>query len=262
MGLIFGVLLAIGTLIIQGTFYTEPTSGVLWQAPATAGGITLFLLLWCFLNASSSMARKDFVPYPTIFAFPSSVSLTPESLPGFWSVKGTGPKKLVQNEEGKWVYAESSGATKKVKYVLKKKVEVSGNLVAAHYVEASNTSRPWNPDGVVAIIIEYDGREIRFDRTDVEGEEAYSFESDDGWTMRMYRNGGATTPSRFPIGLFLACLFLNGVHLALWFTGLWLILRFQWFQALMIALAFWAPVTLIALPGLLQTAAELAVVTP
>ncbi|MGF1582731.1 MAG: hypothetical protein ACFCD0_25690 [Gemmataceae bacterium] len=257
MGLIIGVVLAIGTLIIQSTFYTEPTSGVLWQAPATAGGITVFLLLWCFFNVWGSGTRQDYVPYPTIFGFPASVDLTEEPLPGFWSVKGTGSSNLVQDENGKWVYAEGSGDTQKTKYVLKKKVEVSGNLVTSYYVEENNPSRPWNPAKVVAIIIEYEDREIRFQRTETDSEDAFAFVSDDGWTMRMYRNGGATTPFRFPTGLFLVCLFLNTFHLGLWFTGLWLVLRFQWFHALLISLAFWVPVTLIALPGLLGEAAKL-----
>ena len=40
------VLLWVGTLWAQGYFYDSPTDGLSWRAPAAAGALSLFLLLW------------------------------------------------------------------------------------------------------------------------------------------------------------------------------------------------------------------------
>jgi len=57
--------------------------------------------------------------------------------------------------------------------------------------------------------------------------------------------------STFRWGVFLGAAFLNAFHLALWFVGLWLLLRFQWSHALGLAAIFWLISTVLIVPTLL-----------
>src|SRR5207245_4776204 len=43
-------LLWVGTLFLQGYVYSEPAPALHWRAPATAGALFLFLLVWCLLD--------------------------------------------------------------------------------------------------------------------------------------------------------------------------------------------------------------------
>src|SRR5207253_5704443 len=52
--------------------------------------------------------------------------------------------------------------------------------------------------------------------------------------------------------------FLHAFHLALWFACLWLLMRFQWSHALAGAFVIWLAFTIIALPMLLEYAADVA----
>jgi hypothetical protein len=52
-------------------------------------------------------------------------------------------------------------------------------------------------------------------------------------------------------------LFLNGLHLAVWFLCLWLVLRFQWAHALGLAFVSWLALTFL-LPALFSKAEETA----
>jgi hypothetical protein len=50
--------------------------------------------------------------------------------------------------------------------------------------------------------------------------------------------------------------FFHIFHLVLWFTGLWLVLRYQWAHALGFAICIWLAMTLIAVPMLMNYAEQ------
>src|SRR5262245_11856453 len=48
------VLLWAGSLFLQSYYYTEPTEQLYWKAPAAAGALFVFWLVWCLINANSA----------------------------------------------------------------------------------------------------------------------------------------------------------------------------------------------------------------
>jgi hypothetical protein len=86
--------------------------------------------------------------------------------------------------------------------------------------------------------------------------------SRDGWviTERPGPDGGpSVVPYKFRWGRWVINLFFNFGHFAVWFIGLWLVLRFQWAQALGFAFVMWLIATLIVVPLLLEYAGGVAV---
>src|SRR5262249_23965125 len=61
------VLLAAGTLFIQGYLYSEPVGDIFWRAPAAAGVLAAFLGFWCFLNYRAADPKATELPYETLF---------------------------------------------------------------------------------------------------------------------------------------------------------------------------------------------------
>src|SRR5262249_40196924 len=76
-----------------------------------------------------------------------------------------------------------------------------------------------------------------------------------GWVLREYSESGPDgRPYAFRWGRFLGNLFLNFVHLGLWFVAFGLVLRFQWSHALLLAIILWLGMSLAILPMLLGQA--------
>src|SRR5207244_3345567 len=65
---------------------------------------------------------------------------------------------------------------------------------------------------------------------------------------------GVVTNERW--GIFFANLGLNGLHFLLWFLCLWLLTRYQWSHALGLAVVFWAIMTVLIVPILVDRANE------
>jgi hypothetical protein len=76
--------------------------------------------------------------------------------------------------------------------------------------------------------------------------------------MMDYETGPDGLPTHFRFGLFVANVFLNLLHLALWFALLWLLLDYQWPHALGLAIVLWLLMTLTFLPLLLGQAGRAA----
>src|SRR5262245_52048268 len=87
IGFILAVLFWVGTVTIQGYWYSEPTPGIAWRAPAAAAVITVFVGLWCILNWRGSDPDRESVPYDTINNFSASEAEPAKGFPRFWSVK-------------------------------------------------------------------------------------------------------------------------------------------------------------------------------
>jgi hypothetical protein len=229
VGVTLAVLLWVATVFLQGYWYTEPSADAYWQAPAAAGALTLFLLVWCLLNVSASHDPNQILPYEpydTLFRFSAREEMASQPAKRIWSVKkGTSepiPYDRRRIAQDKWEYRDQS-------------------------------ERPWRPLGVEAILIERDGQRMRFE-LDKSTDSGYaSYVSSDGWVMPEYDLGRSTT---FRVGRFVMNLLLNGLHLALWFVCLWLLLRFQWSHALGLAFVLWLVMTLLIVPMLMIRCGE------
>jgi hypothetical protein len=243
-----GLLLVLwgGTLFLQGYLYTEPTPGLLWQAPAAAAALTVFLALWCLAVAFSDNATPSDIPYDTLFNFSPQVTMFKTPAKKLWAIKKGG--KVVEYR------LERIGQTK------------------YRYVDTSYTPRQWSSTQVEALELEGpDKQKIRFlsqVTTDsgifgMSGPTRREFVSEDGWSMPDYDDAGPTggptgLPQQFRWGRFLLNLFFNFGFLALLFAVLWLVLRFLWGHALGLALVLWVVITLAVLPMVLDRAARAA----
>jgi hypothetical protein len=211
------VLLWAGTLWFQDYIYSEPAEGLAWRAPAAASVLALFLALCCLID-SRSTAR-----YFSPIEFSAS---DVQTFPELWAVR-----------DGK-----------KIRYTLGK--DERGRLV---YLD--NQRKPL-PRPVDEVIVKEDGEEVVFKpELDDEGhykrekvksligpnlEKPLRYLDDHGRVMTEDRLGEI---SQFRWGVFLSFWFLNLLHLGLWFSCLWLLLRFQWSHALGLSLIFWLAMT-------------------
>ena len=227
------VLLWVGGLFVQGYIYTEPAPQVVWGAPAAGALLALFFTWWCYAVASAGDARPLDIPYDSIFRFSTDVEMVKEPVPELWAVK--------KNNE-------------KVKY---KRHRI--DQIKYEYKDTSEAQRRWNGSGVVAIELEHDGEKYRFDEGKTTAGAFPFFVNEKGWQMTVTESRGPTgIPKIFRTGRFLANLFFNFTHLALWFVGLWLLMRFQWAHALGIGFCLWLLFTLAILPMMLGYAAQVA----
>jgi hypothetical protein len=227
------VVLWVTTLFLQGYYYTQPTQGIVWQAPSAGFALALFLTFWCILLVNSTVTNVQDLPYDTIFSFKPRVDKFKEPVKDLWVVK--------------------KGVKEPVHYKVKKSYR--GGIVTSEYVEAQS-GRAYSPSGVEEIIIKEDGQDVRYLPVPVTKGAAYrEFVDENGWTIREYPQGGPTgMPEAFRWSRFLANIFLNFLHLALWFVCLWVLLRFQWSHALGLAAIMWLVMTLAVLPMIFERA--------
>mgnify|MGYP001593542327 CR=1 FL=1 len=227
------LLLWVGSLFLQGYFYTEPSRQLLWGAPAAGVLLTAFLAWWCYAVATSPETRPADIPYNTLFTFSPRVEMVRKPVSELWAVK--------KNDE-------------KVLYKLYRSPERGGD----RYKDTSSAQRLWNGNGVKAIEIKHEGETYRFVETKVSAGEFAQFVHEKGWIMKFNESGPTGIPQVFRTGRFLANLFFNFMHLALWFVGLWLLARFQWSHALGLGFCMWLLFTLAVLPMMLEYAARVA----
>src|SRR5262245_27592208 len=229
------LVLWVGSLFLQSYIYTEPAPQLVWGAPVTGAVLTAFLAWWCYVVATSPDARPGDIPYTSIFFFSPEVELVKEPVRALWAVKKSDEKVL---------------------YKAHRVSQVGGTRT--EYKDTTTAQRPWNGNGVKAIEIQHEGETYRFVETKVTAGEFPQFINDKGWYMKVYESGPSGIPRVFRTGRFLANLFFNFMHLALWFVGLWLLARFQWSHALGIGFCMWLLFTLAFLPMMLEYAARIA----
>lgn len=232
-GLGLAVLLYAGALFLQGYIYTEPSRELYWQAPAAAGVLTLFLMLWCVLDANSPGAAPGDIPYDTLLRFNADANLMQEPAKEIWAVNKDGDKKLYTRErlgQNSYRYVDAAVAPK----------------------------RPWRGDGVDSVELMIDGEPRVFKRAKSTGSSYAEYVDDKGWSMRDYGDGPDGTPSAFRWGRFMMNIFLNFGFFLAWWLCLWLLMRFQWGHALGLAFVLWIMFTLTVMPMLLGYAAGVA----
>ncbi len=229
------VFLLVGSLYLQGYIYTEPNPGLLWLAPAAGAVVTAVLALWCFSVALSDRASPRDIPYDTIFRFSPRVEMVDRPVKELWAVRKDGQV---------------------VRYV--RQSEAVLGQTRDKYVAPTNAGRPWQRTGVVAVDLNHDGEKHRFELQPTSAGDYRTFATPDGWVMKEFEDGPTGQPLKFRWGRFLSNVLLNALHLAAWFLGLWVLIRFQWAHALGLACLLWVVVTLTVLPMLLGHAAGVA----
>ncbi|MFL5246014.1 MAG: hypothetical protein ACJ8FY_28420 [Gemmataceae bacterium] len=210
----------VGSLFIQGYFYETSSADLHWRAPAAAGAVTLFIAFFCLL------AKKYEVN--TLFEFTSA-------------------------DETKFDQFDSIRNGKETHYI---KDKSKGKFVE---VQDRNRGWEWNTsEGVVDSLIVKEGDQRTVFKADLTPE---GRPKDGGKIVRFVEEGGKgrfittdpfgviTTPRP---GLTLLVLLINFLHFLVWFLAIWLLLEYQWPHALLLALPFWAAMTLIALPGMVD----------
>ena len=232
-GLGLAVLLYAGALFLQGYIYTEPSRELYWQAPAAAGVLTLFLMLWCVLDANSPGAAAGDIPYDTLFRFSPRADLLKEPAKQIWAVSKDGEKTLYTRDRmGQTNY---------------------------RYVDASySPKRPWRGNDVESVVLDIDGESHEFKRVKNTGSSYPEFVDDKGWSMKDFGDGPDGTPSAFRWGRFLMNLILNFGFFLAWWLCLWLLMRFQWSHAFGLAFVLWIFFLFSVMPMLLGYAAGVA----
>jgi hypothetical protein len=227
------VVMFAGTLLLQGSFYSEPVSQLYWRAPVAAAFVTLFIAGWCYL------AYRSPGTHSTLFDFTATEDEF--SAKQFWSVK--------HGQRSLFVAKPTSGR----RYEYRDKA----------------TNKRWSrsdADGLVetVIITDKDGREIAFE---AELTPDHKFKAGPGEPARYIEVGGRhrvmmdTDIGRISTvrwGRIYGNVLLNILHVIVWFAALWLLLRFQWGHALGLALVLWLIVTLAIMPMLFKRAEDAA----
>jgi hypothetical protein len=225
---LLGGLLAAWTFFFQGYIYSEPATGVWWRAAAAGTALAAVICLWVVIDYRATGR------YRTIFEFTGQEQQKPYT-------------ELRIRRDGR-----------EEVYVLRK--DERGR---PEYRDAKDPRRlfPHRPEKIVAI---EDGQQhVYLPERDAKG----NFKRQTGGSLRYYEEGnpghymveeqwGRVTDYHF--GRLVLDLFLNVLHLAVWWAVLWLLLRFQWSHALGLAVAFWAAMTLFVLPPLLTRAEDVA----
>ncbi len=232
VGVTLTVALWAGTVFAQSYFYTEATANIFWQAPATGAVLTLFYALWCLLNYGSEGAQPGELPYDTLFRFSAEEKRGTKPVPRLWAIRKNGEK---------------------IEYQRKTVVDPVTRKPSYEYVEQRDPTRPYRKTGVVALEIEEDGQRVRYEAQPSDDSDRRQFVSPDGWVIVEYAHPTGE-PTAFRTGRFFANIFLNLLHLGVWFGCLWLLLRFSWGHALALSFVCWLVMTLLVVPMLLVRA--------
>jgi hypothetical protein len=208
------VLVAAGTAVIQGYLYTQPVQGIAWRSAVTGLAVGLFFGGWCWLESRSPGV------YGSILDFsPQQMTVFPE----FWS--------------------ERTGDRGKQEILYRQGHDARGRSV---YLDADNQiwQRSSSNGMMTAIIVEESGEKHRFE---AELTSQGTFKTDDaGAAHYVEQNGrrvmtdgeiGRITTTRY--GVLFGNLALNFAHLLVWWLCLWLLMEFDWWHALGMAVALW-----------------------
>jgi hypothetical protein len=227
------VLLAAWTLFYQGYIYTEPTAGLEWRAPAAGSALMVPLLLWVMIDYHSPGN------YRTLFDFSAMDDQKPY------------PELRVPNAAGvEQVYKLLPGDQR------------------PEYRLDGNPKSPQLPAQPAKIIAEQGGEKLVFERqpepkrarfslNQTQPRATYVARDAKGRRLEM-EEGSLGQVSTFRRGRFVGNLSLNFLFLAVWFVGLWLLLRFGWHVALGQAVVYWLVMALFVLPPVLDRAEKVA----
>jgi hypothetical protein len=220
------VVLAAGTLWFQAYIYSEPAEQMYWRAPAAGAVVTLFLVVWVFLDYRAPGRYRELQEFsPT------------ESRPPFQRLR-------VVDRDGKAeMYQLHKDARGRPEYLLNGKLGGKPLPSRPYKVVAIEGDRDY-PFEVVSSQIDDKGK-YKLQR----GESLRYYNKETGWEMAETHMGQVYV---FHTGWLLGNVLLNVLHLLVWFACLWLLMRYQWAHALGLAVACWAVATLLVVPMVLN----------
>jgi hypothetical protein len=227
-------LLWTGTLLAQGYFYDSPTDGLAWRAPAGAGVLTLFLLIWCMIEYSSPNSTDALHRF-------SSERIT--EVHKFWSVR-----RSESGEEKEIPYERRSVGPNQTEFVDENggrwARSKSGMMIALIVEEKTGDEKKrtrFNAEMKDGKFAEREARGIKQPLRYVE-------ENGDRYIVETNLNHIIGRRS----GKLIGNLFINLVHFGLCFAVMWPLLRFQWAHALGFAFVCWLVTTLALVPFLVD----------
>jgi hypothetical protein len=249
-----------GSAVAQATLYTEPAPGLWWRAAAGAGAIFLLLLVWSLLNWGAADPANR--PFQNVFNFTAAGS---KEVAEFYAVRVDEqgnpvgePEKYTKSKQangrtfyrdaaGKsWVRADSRGMIAAIEVPEKPDAPRTRFTAPLESYKATVTGPDGKPEQV-------EKKRLKIDKVrsgmGQESELPLRYTAPDGRYMTSDVIGQVTT-ERF--GLVVANLFLNALHLAVWFAVFFPLLRFQWPHALGLAVAMWFLTSFAVLPVVMQ----------
>jgi hypothetical protein len=218
-----------GSLFAQSYLYTSPADGLYWRAPAAAGALTSFYLVWSLLNVlggSSTAVGIVSVPYGVLWEFSPRVEVIAEPVPRFTS-------KRRSSEPA--VYVIDKYSPRELMY---RKVD---------------SDEAWNARGTEYVEFTYKRQAYKF-VPDKAGSTAYILFVDENTGLEMweYEIGRVGYDS---YGRLMVYFMLNALHLGIWVLCLWLLLGFEFWHAVGLGFVLWMLATVAILPGLCEAAA-------
>jgi len=217
------ILLAAGTLFIQGYLYSEPVGDIFWRAPAAAAVLTAFFWFWCFLNYRAADPKATELPYETVFTSAATEDTTKEPVPELWAERGN----------NRTHYRRHTIVVTPIRY---------------EYHDAADKRLTMFQNIDAIIVKEGDPKAPVEARFVARPEESRFVEEGRSRYMTVDNFGRIYTPRP---GRSRVMLLINAVHLVVWFLAVWLLLRFQWSHALGLALVFWLAMTMLIMPQIL-----------
>jgi hypothetical protein len=218
------VLLYVGTLWLQAMIYSEPAAGLTWRAPVAAALLTGYFVLFHFLAHGAS-------PFNTLFSFTARQS---KQFPEFRAILENHETQEFRLDPKDGTYKESNGKPWK---------RATADGIVEQIVAREKDDQGNEKDVCFKVDLTSDHKFKKNSQTGLQ--EARYLEVDGSREMLESSIGWVTT---YRFWVFAGNVLLNFGHLAVWFAAFWLLLRYQWTHALMLALVLWVPVTLLLLP--------------
>jgi hypothetical protein len=230
MGFLFG-----WTLWFQAYIYTEPVNQLQWRAPVAGTVLMLFLVIWIVVDYRAVKNNPDArYPYGPIHELPLAAT-TPKPFEKLYVPAGENPEV---------------GYTRQAEFDGQKTV---------HTYRNGQDVMPRRP--LKIIVVENDQKIVFEPDHDAKGQ----FKAERGQPLfyrdskgRAMREGTFELEPTFRVFPILFGLFLNGTYFALWFVCLWLLLRFQLWHALGLAIVLYVVMLLFIIGPVMSRAEEVA----
>jgi hypothetical protein len=212
-------LLAAWTIWFQGFLYTEPVTQIYWRAPAVGSAITVFLIIWIFIDYRAVRNDPDaHFPYgPLQETAPSIAKSDTEPFPS--------------------IYVPSPGKDDAlIEYKLEHVPNAGSQITYRHGDRLLESTPP-------KMIVKENGETSVFE-PDLDAQ--HHFKRENGVLLYRDKKGRVVTEgpafqrqASVPLGRFLVAGILNLFFLAVWFGGLWLLLRYHFWHSIGLAVVLW-----------------------
>lgn len=228
--------LAVGTIFLQGYINTEPVDNIQWRAPVAGSVLTLFLLLWVYLDFRSP---GDYGPLQSFDA----------------GKDDTFKEFRVITQDGTDETYKPAGNIRRGQPDFRLNGQVQGQTP---------------PQRPLKVIVQENGVDVIFEPPMEAGQAkdkggTAHFKTEKGAYLRYYdkKSGRYMVEGHFyqaskpATGKLIVNLLINFAHLAVWIAVLWLVLEFRFWHAVGLGLVVWGAATLLLLPPVLSKTEEI-----